>query len=164
MSSRRHWGRYGERGQRMNNLHGIAQRSARPGGKRRAAMTLIEVMAALVILGGAVTAMLAGLCRCMNGFAASQNQVSASRVAEELLARWSLEGVRTATEGAGPVTNFPEWSWRRSVNRTEVQEGVFATQITLELVRHSPDDPRQAWRREFHWLQPEGGDSSHARR
>ena len=113
---------------------------------------MIEVVAALVILGGAVTTLLVAQARCVWHLRVSGWQLTARELAGELTAQWELDGkvdVREPAEGA--VDGHPGWSWRRSSTTHTMHKGIRGHLVALEIIRNDNSDPIP-WRRHFYWL------------
>ena len=101
----------------------------------RRGFTLIEVVAALVLLSGTVVALINVESRSLQQLAASTHQRTAARLAEELLAHWQLQECGLCTEADGAFGDCPGWSWRRSVTQTAVTPPTGLLQIELAIIR-----------------------------
>ncbi len=115
-------------------------------------MTLIEVLAALMIIGGSVTTMLVTQSNALAQLETCRLQGTAQSLAKELIAEWTLEGTDVSSAEVGTFTNDKHWSWKRSATDTMVNGTVAATEITLEMRYVNPDARTAKWVREYRWL------------
>ena len=123
------------------------------GGSRRAAargLTLVEALAALVIVGGCVTAMLVAQGGSIRQMHDGVLALTAREVAEELIASWRLAGVDLAVGMSGVCEGLDGWTWRHSTRKAEVVDGLTVRHLILDL-RYAPDAGR-AWSRRFEWV------------
>lgn len=88
-------------------------------GRRTSALTLVEVVCALVLLSVTVTALLAAQARSLEQLRASERQARAAQMAQELIDQWRLEHLNVAVDGEGWFENAPEWSWLRRVRQLD---------------------------------------------
>ena len=119
--------------------------------KLRRALTLIEVVAALLILGGSVTAVMVAQSNSLASLQNSRLQLAAQHMAKELIANWRIENEALTIPAAGPVPDSAHWTWKRTAERVSLNEGVSVTAIILELVYTYPDGQGRSWIREYRW-------------
>ena len=119
---------------------------------QRFALTLVEVVASLIIIGGAVTAILVAQSVSLQQLHAGRLQMAAQHHAKELIAVWRIEEKSLEVPEDGTVKGHEEWSWSRAARRTELAGGVSATEITLEMACQDPHSRGKPWVREFVWL------------
>ena len=118
-------------------------------------ISLIEVIAATVILGTAVTVLLAMQAASLERMHSIDNELLAVELAHELFADWRLNPTDRSGENGGDVKHHDGWSWRRQLEKVTVAPGVAAELVTLT-VRHSGGMvQRNAFEREFQWLEHE---------
>jgi prepilin-type N-terminal cleavage/methylation domain-containing protein len=129
----------------------IRHRKFAPPRRRRSGLTLVEVMAALIILGGAVTIMLVAQARSVNQFHAAQRSLSAGRIAGELLANWKLTGEDLTKAASGIVQNEPDWRWERYARPLMRFDDLDVTEVQLTLYHAANAGPISFWSRGFHW-------------
>ncbi len=97
--------------------------------------TLIEVMAALVLIGGSIVTLLNIQARSAGQATASNHQRTAACLAEELLATWTLEKCDLSLDQEAAFTEPAGWFWRRSVSTPAVVLPAEMIQIELEIIR-----------------------------
>lgn len=115
-------------------------------------MTLVEVIASLVILGGSVTAMLVAQSASLDQMSTARRQLIARHEAQELIAVWRLSDADLSASANGAIEGLPGWSWRRSAERLNVTQEAELLEVTLEMVFQDPDGRSAAWVRPFRWL------------
>jgi type II secretory pathway pseudopilin PulG len=101
---------------------------------RHWSFTLIEVVAALVLLGGTVVALLVGQSRALEQVAASQRLREAAHLAEELLSEWALQDQEVTTGAEGTFDEWPGWSWQRTVEPGFLSEGGDLLGVRLDII------------------------------
>ena len=93
------------------------------------ALTLIEVVAALVLVATSVTALLAAQGRCLEQLRCARELETAATLARELITQWRLDPL-TVPPTAGEFPGEPTWRWERRVGppvdgrATELQQAV----------------------------------------
>ncbi|MCO6437966.1 MAG: hypothetical protein J5J06_12815 [Phycisphaerae bacterium] len=113
-------------------------------------LSLVEVLAALVIMGGAVTSLLLVQARSVELVQDARLSLDAERLARELIAEWRLQKVELDTQDEGALENG--WRWERTQRRADISEHNVALEITLRM-EHVTDMYRgERWIREFVWL------------
>ena len=115
------------------------------------ALTLIEVLASLTIVGGAVTLMLVVNANSLRRLAEGDLQLDAQSVARELIAGWALAEEEVTQSGSGTVAGLDDWSWARWSEEVEIAGDVTARKVVLELRYVQPFVSRK-WTRQFEWL------------
>ena len=119
--------------------------------RKRGAITLIEVVASLVLLGSAVTTMLVAQANAVQTVAESKFYLEARAIASNLIAEWRITTVDVTQPGQDGVTDVPDWSWRRSTVPRASDEQPKVVEIVLEILHRDPD----SWierRAEYRWL------------
>ena len=119
--------------------------------ERRRALTLIEVVASLLILGGSITALMVAQSNSLASLQDSRLQLAAQQMAKELIANWRIENEALTVPASGTVPDSAHWTWRRVAERVSVNEGVSVMEIILELVYTRPDRQAPSWIREYRW-------------
>lgn len=110
----------------------------------------MEVLAALVIMGGAVTSLLLVQARSVEQVQGARLSLDAERLARELIAEWRLQRAELDTQDEGALENG--WRWKRTQRRVDISEHAVASEITLR-IEHVTDMHRgERWIREFVWL------------
>lgn len=125
-------------------------RSARS--NRRRGMTLIEVLAALVIIGGSVTAILVAQSNSLGALKSSQLDLTVQHLAKELTAKWEVNEEDQSVSASGQVDNRDSWRWTRTTRPIRLSNQIDATEVRLALTYEADRDATRRWRREFVWL------------
>ena len=118
----------------------------------RRAFTLVEVLAAVMIVGGSVTAMLVAQSRSLESIGAGRHGLTARHLARELILTWDLHGEDVTLPSSGAIAGDENWSWRRTVQTVEAAPGVRAREILLTLTHHDRTTGKPPWSREYRWL------------
>ncbi len=91
-------------------------------GWKRAGLSLVEVVAAIVILGTILVGVVLAKARHTRQLALAQQQQTAVRAADELLSGWWVSREGVPTEGRGQLATQPGMVWEtRLVENGEVQ-------------------------------------------
>ena len=122
------------------------------GPRRLHGLTLIEVLVALVIIGGSVTTMLVAQSNCRGGLKGSQLELTAQHLAKELMANWKIDKDALHSDASGSISNRRGWTWQRTARRIQVTDSATATEVTLHLEFDTGMRRTAAWRRGFVWL------------
>lgn len=122
------------------------RRAARRGAR---AMTLVEVVAATLLVGTLVTGSLIARARYVTAMKTAQWQMTATEIARNMITTWQLENADLSAEAGGSVEGRPKWAWKRSAETKDVADGVASMIVTLELRRHNAVSPSEPWRRSF---------------
>jgi Tfp pilus assembly protein PilV len=80
---------------------------------RTRALSLIEVIASLVLIGGVVTALITMQARSLEQVRASRNQQTAAALAQELIVQWKLNSESDESPAQGRFDAIPGWRWER---------------------------------------------------
>jgi type II secretory pathway pseudopilin PulG len=106
-------------------------------------MTLVEVMAALAILGFVLTAVLAARGRYLHQYALAQEKHQAVRIADELLADWYRSDLLPAAPSSGRVPGHNEWWWRTTVvvGRMDGLDGFHIVRISISKSNEPSAEP-----------------------
>ena len=118
----------------------------------RPGLTLVEVLASLVIIGGSVAAILVAQSNCLQHIEASRLQLTARDIATELIAAWRLNGSDLSMDTRGEVEGMTGWAWRRSSQPSDVLKSVKVTEVKLEIIHRDPHLPGAVWVRSYFWL------------
>ncbi|MBN1510671.1 MAG: hypothetical protein JXB13_01530 [Phycisphaerae bacterium] len=121
--------------------------------RRRPALTLFEVVAALVLLATVVSALLVAQGRALQQLAELRERDQAARLVRELLVQWELarEDVTQPAEGTFP--DAADWVWSRTVQPQAV--GMHDDWVRIRVVASPRDrvsDPVAAVA--YEWLVP----------
>lgn len=120
--------------------------------RRLRGLTLIEVLVALVIIGGSVTAMLVAQSNCLAGLKGSQMELTAQHLAKELIATWAIDKEDLHLSASGSIAGRRGWSWQRTSQRFSLVDGVSATEVTLNIEFDTGMRRSATWHRGFVWL------------
>lgn len=101
---------------------------------RRRGAILIDVLAALVILGTTVATLALAQWRSLAQVAATRQKAVASSLARDLITSWRLEDTRFSDFDEGEFEEQEGWSWRRSRAWTTVDPGIEMPELTLEIL------------------------------
>ena len=126
---------------------GTALRSNRRG------MTLVEVLAATLIMGGAVTVALVAQANGLRQLRLADRTLVAQDIARELIAAWRIEEQDVSSPESGRVDGRDGWRWSRSVAEATLDGGLAVTEVTLRIEYHERRGREQPWHRDFHWLE-----------
>lgn len=103
---------------------------------RRRGLTLIEVVAALVLLAGVVSSLLLAQGRLLGQWRGLAEQEQASQLARELLAEWKLTPPTTAEE---EFEGHSGWRWTRRESATVLVGDPAVREVILEIHHRSAD-------------------------
>lgn len=117
----------------------------------RTGLTLIEVMAAVVILGASVTTMLVAQANAADRLKTAQMDSTAARIAHELIMEWRLTEEDVTGTAHGSIADVNDWRWRRTSQVIDVADGVTAVHVTLVIERD--EEAARPWSRTFDWLE-----------
>jgi len=120
-------------------------------------LTLIEVLAAVLLIGTSVTTMLVTQGRAVDQIRGSSRQLMAAEIARELIAGWRLTEADLTTAASGTVAARTGWTWRRTSEVLSVAAGISAREVTLELTWPADALAGASGRRSFHWLIDDDG-------
>lgn len=120
--------------------------------QRRAGVTLLEVIAAAVILGTSVTMMMLAQGNMIEQLSVSRRQLTAGAVAHELIARWQLTEENMTEPSSGTVDGLPGWRWARSSESTTVAQGVTVTRVALSVTHWGDGHEPTNWTRVYRWI------------
>ena len=119
---------------------------------RAKSVTLVEVLAALAILGGSITTVLVAQAHCVHHMAVCNCELTARHLAAELITTWRLRNEDLTVASQGDVPGTPGWHWSRSARRMAITERAFMMEITLEMVYQDPQRRASPWIRRYRWL------------
>ena len=108
---------------------------------RARALTLIEVVAGLAILGTLLVAVLLTDARCRRQSGLARRRMDAVRAADALLAKWWTDPGKFPRTAHGQLHPGSELAWRTLVIENEEIEQLGGQVVRLEVFR-----PREAWR------------------
>lgn len=125
---------------------------------RTRSMILIEVVAALALLGSTIVVILVVRSRSLVQLQTAGDRLQATHLARELIADWRLRQTNVTRDDHGEFESEPGpgpgpgsgWSWRRSVSSVVVADKVEMKLITLDIVRRSGSDEVVA---SYPWLE-----------
>ena len=108
-----------------------------------AGVTLIEVLAALALLGSLAVAMVLSRGRLVDQHLRAQQKLEAVGVADALLAEWWADGPdNIPVDDAGELDAHPGWSWQTREVPNAALRPYEARVVRLRLVDASePDEP-----------------------
>ncbi len=117
----------------------------------RRSVLLVEVLAAVLILGGSVVALLVAQSRAVQQSVANRQVERASTLAAELLAAWRLEKTDIRIQDEGVFEGDPNWFWRRTVEQDDLA-GIAVLRITLTVHQQGSDGSITEYGR-WDWLE-----------
>ncbi len=100
---------------------------------RQAGLTLIEVVAAIAILGSVLTAVVVAKTRHTRQLALAERRAAAVRAADALLHRWSVSGQGFPVQTAGPVSDDASLTWQTSWQENRELEDVGVRTLRLRI-------------------------------
>jgi Tfp pilus assembly protein PilV len=112
----------------------------------------VEVVASLLIMGSAVTALLVGQSRSLQQIHEAERQLTAALVARELIANWRLEGVDLTAAASGEAPGQSNWRWTRSSARRAMENELSLFEVTLVIEYRAEDVFVQTRKWEYRWL------------
>jgi type II secretory pathway pseudopilin PulG len=101
--------------------------------RHRPAMTLVEVVGALALLGTLLVATLLAKARYTRQAASADRRLQAVAAADEMLTGWRRDPQSLDRSGAGRVPGDVELSWRTQVVPDPVTKELGATVVRLEI-------------------------------
>ena len=120
--------------------------------KQRTAMTLVEVMASLLVLGGAITGILLADSRSVAQIHAARQQIDAAEVARELVVNWRIEGVDLGAPSSGRARPDERWTWERTSGPRFIHEQIRMVEVVLRLRFQPTGQSDRTVDYEYHWL------------
>jgi hypothetical protein len=118
----------------------VAHRGTRRGqDRRRPALTLIDVVAALVLLAVVLPALFAAQGRALEQLAALRDRNHAATMIQEMLVQWELSQVDVTQPAEGIFPGAPDWTWSRTVQRQAV--GADGELLRIRVVASRRDHP-----------------------
>jgi len=100
---------------------------------RAAGLTLIEVVAAIAILGTILVGIVLAKSRLTRQLVEADQRLAAVRAADELIAGWWTRDAGVPVDDAGVVDDHPEWSWRTHVMANPLIERWGARVVRVEV-------------------------------
>ena len=125
---------------------------------RTRSMILIEVVAALALLGGTIVVILLVRSRALVQLQTAGDRLQAAQLGRELITDWRLRQINVTRDDHGEFESEPGpgpepglgWSWRRSVSSVVVADKAEMTLITLNILDRSGSDEVVA---SYAWLE-----------
>ena len=114
-------------------------------------LSLVEVVAAIVLLAGTVTPLILSQSKASQQYATARNLTSASSLAQELTYRWRLEEINTSTPAQGVFEDTPNWSWQRTSSVYSNVGSITVLEVTLEIKLLSERDSQTVV--SYSWLE-----------
>ncbi|MEK6674127.1 MAG: hypothetical protein AABZ47_00565 [Planctomycetota bacterium] len=118
----------------------------------RPALTLIEVVAALVLVATTATLVLTAQSRSLHQLRHLQESETAHRLAGELIAKWKLQRPQQSPMLEGRFEEATHWHWRRSVRPHDFRSGSLQ-EVTLTVQRSEPKESSPATIGTWIWLE-----------
>lgn len=103
---------------------------ARP---KRPAMTLIEVVVGLALLGSLLVSLLLAKVRLSHQRIEAENRLMAIRAADDLLSEWSAQGTRIPRQSTGRAGPGDQFRWSTHVIRNQRVQDMSLQVVRLEL-------------------------------
>jgi Tfp pilus assembly protein PilV len=119
---------------------------------RARGLSLVEVVAALLILGGAITVMLVAQSRALMALKSSHLELTALHLAKDLIATWDIEKPGAVRSASGTFPKEEGWSWRRSSRPLADEDMSGMVEITLELCFSGIESQEKSRCMEYVWL------------
>lgn len=120
------------------------------------ALSLVEVLASIVIIGGGVTTMLVAQSNSVATLKTARLESQADEFARNLIARWRLSHENVSKNASGDIPGQQRWTWRRQSSPFYAGEKVKATLVTLTIVR-AGSQAEGPWVRRYEWLEAREG-------
>ena len=120
--------------------------------RRDRALSLVEVLASIMLVGGSVTGMLVVQARGMAELKEGRLALQADELAKEKLHEWQLTGEPLPESKTGGFSNLQRWTWRRESERAIIAPNLESTVVTLTLIR-AGDRWERPWTRKYRWLE-----------
>lgn len=108
---------------------------------RRSAMSLVEVLAALALLGTCVVTLLWAQTAAIRSLQTARTKAAAASVAEEMIVNWELENEDMRVSAEGPVEGQEGWRWQRTAGTRSWIEDVRMAEIRLTITRLRESEP-----------------------
>lgn len=117
--------------------------------RRRRGLTLVEVVAAALILATVATTALSVVSSSLTGLRAQSDQLIAQHHARNLMAEWRIQPKELAASGTGTCLGATEWHWTRSVAPYDAYPDAQLRMVTLTLQRNggttNTEPPAYSW-------------------
>lgn len=104
------------------------------------AMTLVEVLAALTLLGTSVVTLLQAQTRSVQALQTAKTRSVAAVIAEELIAEWELTNEDMLAPAEDWIEDHDGWRWQRTAETRLVGDAVEMVEVRLEIVRTTQDN------------------------
>jgi type II secretory pathway pseudopilin PulG len=98
-----------------------------------AGLTLVEVLAAIMLMGTVLVSVLIASGRQRAQAAGAERRMEACRVADDLLDRWWSDPEGMPPTGQGPVPGRDGWRWRTQATTDEGARILGARVVALEI-------------------------------
>lgn len=108
-------------------------------GKRQRGLTMVEVLAALVILGSLLTAIVTAATRSSRQWARADRKLQAVVVADQLLEQWWADPKTMPRQDTGDITDDSSFRWRTQVIPNRELEKLDTEIIRLEMFDQRPE-------------------------
>ncbi len=102
---------------------------------RARALTLIEVVASLALVGGTVAALLTAHARSLEQLRTAREQHIASNLAHERIAAWKIDPETARGDAEGDIDSHPGWQWKRQSRPYTTLNGTVLEEVTLTIYR-----------------------------
>ena len=117
--------------------------------RRGRGLTLVEVVAAALILATVATTALSVLSASLTGLRANGDQLVAQHHARNLIADWRINPTELAVSGSGMCAGASDWNWTRNVAPYNAQADAHLHMVTLTLQKDGATantaSPAYAW-------------------
>lgn len=108
---------------------------------RRSAMSLVEVLAALTLLGTCVVTLLWAQTAALRTLQAAKTKSIAAAIGEEMIAQWALDNEDMRVSAEGLIEAHKDWQWQRTAERRYWTDDVEMTEIRFSITRVSESEP-----------------------
>ena len=119
---------------------------------KRPALTLIEVVAALVLVAATATLVLPAQSRSLHQLRHLQESETAHRLAGELIAHWKLQRPENSSVLEGRFEDATNWHWRRNVRPHDFRNAGLQ-EVTLTVHLSEPKESAPATIGTWTWLE-----------
>lgn len=111
---------------------------------------MVEVLASLVLMGGALVSLLLTQAHSITRVQDVQMNLEAQRLSRELIAEWRLKKVDLRSPGHGTWEHG--WRWKRTHRQVDLANHPVTSEITIRVEHLANRQDGNVWSREFVWL------------
>jgi type II secretory pathway pseudopilin PulG len=120
------------------------------------AITLVEVLASLMLIGTVGASMLVAQSRAVKHIRQADLSLVGAHMAGELIATWRLNQPQQR-DADGEVPGAEGWWWSIRTEPRALTTRLTVTEAVLNLRYRNANEPGEFWEREYRWVVRDGG-------